>query len=222
MQVETEKENAVNIRAVKLLSLGALMAFVLVASAVTAQDDGTGGYGSDYGTMSGPGMMGGYGMMHGPGMMGGYGMMYSPGMMPGAGMMGGYGPMHGPGMMRVNPAWMPSLTNDQRDEIGNLRQDLHKQRWENMGRIMEQRQKLLELYSVESPDAKKIGAVYGEIFNLLRQTIEASIDARNRTRAVLTEEQRAQLDQWRRGWSAGYGGPGMMGPGMMGPGMMGQ
>ena len=60
-----------------------------------------GGYGPGYG----PGMMGGpgYGRGYGPGMMGGpgYGRGYGPGYGMGPGMMGGYGPGYGmgPGMM---------------------------------------------------------------------------------------------------------------------------
>ena len=154
--------------------------------------------------MHGPGMMGGYETMHGPGMMGGYGTMHGPGMM------GGYGTMHGPGMMGMGPVWMLNLTDDQRDIIGKLREELRKKQWTTMGQIMDERQKLSELYSADSPDANKVGAIYGKIFDLRRQMIEATIDVRNRMQALLTQEQQTQLDQWRHGWGAGFGGPGMM------------
>jgi Spy/CpxP family protein refolding chaperone len=211
-------------RTIRALSLGALLAMVTVAASVWAHGGGPGGYGPGYGYGygMGPGMMGGYGTMHGPGMMGGYGM-YGPGMMGGGygmgpGMMGGYG-MYGPGMMGMGPVWMLNLTDEQRAKISKLQEQLRKKQWTTMGQIMDERQKLYELYSAENPDPKKVGAVYGKIFDLRRQMIEAAIDTQNRAQAVLTQEQRAQLEQWRHGW--GPGGPGVMGPGTMGPGMMG-
>ncbi len=208
-------------RAITTLSLGGLLAMVIVIADVSAHGGGAGGYGPGYGygygmgEGMGPGMMGGYGMMHGPGMMGGYGMMHDPGMM------GGEGMMYGPGMMGMGPVWMLNLTDEQRAKISKLQGELRKKQWATMGQIMDERQKLFELYSADSPDAKKVGAVYGKIFDLRRQMIEAAIDTQNHTQALLTKEQRAQLDQWRHGWGAGPGGPGMMGPGMMGPGPRG-
>jgi Spy/CpxP family protein refolding chaperone len=189
-------------RTIKTLSLGWLLAVVIVTADVSAHGGGAGGYGPGYGYGygMGPGMMGGYGMMHGPGMMGGEGMMY------------------GPGMMGMGPVWMLNLTDEQRAKISKLQDELRKKQWATMGQIMDEREKLFELYSDDSPDAKKVGAVYGKIFDLRRQMIEATIDTQNRMQALLTKEQRAQLDQWRHGWGPGPGGPGMMGPGMMGPG----
>jgi Spy/CpxP family protein refolding chaperone len=189
-------------RTIRALSLGALLAMVTVAASVWAHGGGPGGYGPGYGYGygMGPGMMGGYGTMHGPGMMGGYGM-------------------YGPGMMGMGPVWMLNLTDEQRAKISKLQEQLRKKQWTTMGQIMDERQKLYELYSAENPDPKKVGAVYGKIFDLRRQMIEAAIDTQNRAQAVLTQEQRAQLEQWRHGW--GPGGPGVMGPGTMGPGMMG-
>lgn len=192
---------------IRTVSLGGLLAMTIVAAGVWAHGGGAGGYGPGYsygmGEGMGPGMMGGHGMMHGPGMMEGEDMMY------------------GAGMMGMGPVWMLNLTDEQRAKIGNLQGELRKKQWTTMGQIMDERQQLFELYAADSPDPKKVGAVYGKIFDLRRQMIEAAIDARNRTQALLTQEQRAQLGQWRHGWGAGSGGPGMMGPGMMGPGMMG-
>jgi Spy/CpxP family protein refolding chaperone len=195
-------------RTIKALSLGALLAMGTVAAGAWAHGSGPGGYGPGYGYGydMGPGMMGGYGMMHGPGMMGGYGPGY------------GYGYGMGPGMMGMGPVWMLKLTDEQRAKISKLQNELRKKQWATMGQIMDEREKLFELYSTENPDSKKVGAVYGKIFDLRRQMIEAAIDTRNRVQGLLTQEQRAQLEQWRHGWGASPGGPGMMGPGMMGPG----
>lgn len=168
------------------------------------------------GGMGGMGMMGG-GMMGGPGMMGGgYGM--------GPGMMGG-----DTGMMGMGPVGMLNLSDDQRDKIEKIYDDERKKHWDVAGKMMEEQNRLRDLYQTDEPDPKKVGAVYGNIAKLRQQMVETHIQARNQIQALLTKEQREQLRQWRRGgWGPGYGprnmpGPGGgMGPGMMGPGMMGR
>ena len=80
--------------------------------------------------------------------------------------------------------------------------------------------KLRDLYDTDTPDAKKIGAVYDKIFGLKRQLIVSGIEANNKARAVLTKEQQEQIKQMRRG-GMGMGGYGPRGGGM-GPGMMGR
>jgi Spy/CpxP family protein refolding chaperone len=146
---------------------------------------------------------GGYGMgsgMMGPGMM-------APGMM-GHGMMGHMGPM-----------WMLNLTAEQRAQIRGIHDEQRTQRWSIMGKIMDESSQLHVLYAAEKWDPKAIGAVYGKIFDLKRQMIEASISAHNRWEAVLTQEQRDQLDKWRWemfiGGGTGRGGFGPMHRGMM-------
>ncbi|HEX9741448.1 MAG TPA: hypothetical protein VGA17_01495, partial [Nitrospiraceae bacterium] len=116
----------------------------------------------------GPGMMGGQGM--GPGMMGGQGM--GPGMMGGQGM--GSGMMGGRGM-GPGPMYGLDLNGDQRKQIAGIRSGLRKQHWGLHGQMMDARDELFELYADETPDPKKIGAVYGKIFDLRRQMIESAI-----------------------------------------------
>jgi Spy/CpxP family protein refolding chaperone len=189
--------------------------FITIISLGTARaDDDSYGWGMMHGGYGGMGM-GGYGMMGG---YGGYGMM-GPGMMGGGygGMsMGGYGMMGYGGMLNLSQA--------QRDKIQNIQQSLRKSHFAMMESMIEERQKLPELYNQENPSASKIGAVYGRIFAIQRQMIESSINARNQTNKVLTKEQREQIQQWHRGmWGGGYGPRGRMGnPEQMphNPGMM--
>ncbi len=132
---------------------------------------------------AGPGMMGDYGMGHG--MMGGNGM--------GPGMMGSYG------MMGAGPMSGLELNRDQRKQMLRIQSELRKQNWALQGEILDAREQLFELYLEDTLDAKKIGAVYAKIFDLRRQMIEAGINAHNRQRTVLTEEQRQQLRYRRHG-----------------------
>jgi Spy/CpxP family protein refolding chaperone len=133
-------------------------------------------------------MMGGYGM--GPGMMGGYGM--------GPGMMGGYG--MGPGMMGWGLYGL-NLSAKQRDEINKIFSDMHEKHWALMQAMHQDAAELYKLYSQETPDAKAIGKIYGQIFDMQRQMIEDGITSQNRVNAILTKEQREQLrEQAREGW----------------------
>jgi len=188
---------------------------------------GGGGYGPGYGMMGGYGP---YGM--GPGMMGGYGM--------GPGMMGGYG--MGPGMMGYGPLGSLDLSDEQRTKINKIIDAEHKQHWAIMGQMMEEQNKMRDLFSADEPDPKKVGAVYGRIAKLQQQMLETQIQASNQVQQVLTKEQRERLREWKRGgWGPGWGprapdqGPrapdqdsrdqsgrhGMMGPGGA-PGMSGR
>jgi Spy/CpxP family protein refolding chaperone len=188
----------------------ALLASVSVSPA-HAQESGTMGppYGPMmYGPMGPGGTMGGPGMM-GPGMGGMMGM--GPGTMgQGPGMMGG-------GMMGMGPFAMLNLSDEQRAKINKIQDELHKKNWDTQGKIMEENTKLRDLYDVDTPDPKKISAVYERIYALKRQTIEASIEAHNKMRALLTKEQQDQLANLRRGRGMPMGGAGMMGPGAYGP-----
>jgi hypothetical protein len=145
--------------------------------------------GNQYGM--GSGMMGrSYGM--GPGMMGGsYGMgprMMGGGYGVGTGMMGRYA--MGPGVMGggygVGMGMMGS-------ELG-----------------------LRNLYAEKQPDPRKVGAVYSRLGTLEGQLAENRVEAMNQARSLLTEQQRSQLDRWRReGWWWGGvpSGPGAAAPG---------
>ena len=232
---------------------GMVLAAALAAGAATAwaadADEATGGNGPYYGM--GPGMMWGGGYGPGYGMMGGYGSYgMVPGMMGGyggygmgPGMMGGYGGYgmgpgmmwgggYGMGMMGYGPLGSLNLTDEQRAKINKIYDAEQKQHWATMGQMMEQQNKLRDLYSVEEPDPKKVGAVYGQIAKLRQQMLESDVRASNQVQQVLTKEQREQLREWNRGQRGpGWGpqrGPGRAGPadrpapggrsGMMGPG----
>ena len=191
------------------------------AGILAAEQDGSMMSNGDMSTYMQPGQMGDGGMgMMGGGMMdmmmgggpgGGMGMMGGGGMMGGMGMGGpGMGMMGGGMMGGMGPVWMLDLSDEQRGKIEKIQDDARRKNWDTYGKIMDEQSKLRDLYSGETVDAKKVGAVYGGIAKLQQQVIEASVEAHNRIQAVLTKEQKEQLRQWRRG---GMGGRGMMGPG---------
>lgn len=206
--------------ALKLTSASAAFVALMSIAVPSAHAHEPGAMTPPYGPM-GPGGMGGPGMMGmGPGM----GMMgMGGGMGMGPGMMGGGMGMMGPGM-GMGPFAMLDLSDEQRAKINKIQDELHRKNWDTQGKILEESAKLRDLYDVDTPDAKKISAVYERIYALKRQMIEANIEAHNRMRAVLTKEQQDQLKNWRRRGPGMYGyGPGMMmGPRGMGPGMMGR
>jgi len=130
-------------------------------------------------------------------------------------MMGG-GMGMGGGMMGMGPYHMLNLTDDQRSRINKMHDAQRRKHWETMGKIMDERAKLRDLYSADKLDTKRILKVQEEIDRMHRSMLEQHLNTRNQIDALLTPEQREQLKSYRRG---GMGmGPGMMGRGGMGPG----
>ncbi|MHB8729276.1 MAG: Spy/CpxP family protein refolding chaperone [Sulfuricaulis sp.] len=199
---------------------GISLAAVLAVAAATAwsvdADESAGGIGPHG---MGPGMMGGsYGGM-GSGMMNGsYGGMGMMGM--GQGMMGGAG--MGAGMMGFGPVRYLDLSDEQRAKINKIGDAERKQHWAVMGQMMEEQNKLRDLYYAAEPDPKKVGAVYGQISKLRQQMLETHIQAANEMRQVLTKEQREQLREWSRGGMGPAGRQVPMGSGAMPGGMIGR
>lgn len=169
------------------LIAAAAVAVLAVAASAWSQPYGMGpgeGYGPGYGM--GPGMMGGYGPGYGmgPGMMGGYG----PGSGMGPGMMGGYGPGFGYGM---------DLTDEQRDKIAEIRQELADKHWELMGKMHRQGGPMYQAFGAGPLDEKAARKAFEEMAAAQKQMFELSLQARKRIETVLTPEQREQM---RRGW----------------------
>lgn len=142
---------------------------------------GGGGYGPGYGM--GPGMMGGYGM--GPGMMGGSG----PGYGMGPGMMGGYGPGFGYGV---------ELSAEQREKIGEIQQEFAGKHWELMGKLHARGGPMAEAFGGPF-DEKAARGAYDTIAQAHKEMFEAQLQMRKRVEAVLTPQQREQMQRGYRG-----------------------
>lgn len=155
-----------------------------------------GGYGPGYG----PGMMYGYGGGYpmGPGMMYGYGGGYpmGPGMMygygrgyygMGPGMMWGYGPGYGVG---YGPGL--DLSDGQRSKIADIQQNLHGKQFALMG-------KMQQIYArgFDPEDTAAAQKAYKEIAALRQQMFNNALAAHKQVDAVLTKEQREQLQRGR-------------------------
>lgn len=130
-----------------------------------------GGYGPGYGMgpgMMGPGMMGGHGM--GRGMMGGYGW-------------GGYGGLN--------------LDDEQRAKIAAIQEESSRKQWELVGKMHEQRHQLHEFDSSGKVDESAARKAYQAMSDARKAMFENSLDVRKRVDAVLTKEQREQLQSGR-------------------------
>ncbi|MHB8453506.1 MAG: Spy/CpxP family protein refolding chaperone [Acidiferrobacterales bacterium] len=99
-----------------------------------------------------------------------------------------------------------NLTDQQRKTINGVFDAERKQHWVVMGKMLDEQEKLRDLFAQDEPDPKKVGAVYGQIAILRQQMIEAHVQAENQMQNVLTKEQREQFHEWRRGdWGPGRG-----------------
>lgn len=132
------------------------------------------------------------------------------------GAMMGFGTM-GQGLM-MNPgvtggpdalAWMAAggmldLNDDQRRQIEKIGDEIRGRQWDLMAKLRSERLKLLELDRMERPDPAAVGAQYAKAAQLQRQLIELSLDARNRSDAVLDQAQLDRLRSWRRSWTLAH------------------
>lgn len=89
------------------------------------------------------------------------------------------------------------LSQEQRAQVEEIHHELERTLWQLEGPLIDERAHLRKLYAASEWDPQAIGKVYAAIFDLRRQRIEATIDAYNRARAALSEEQREQLREWR-------------------------
>ena len=113
----------------------------------------------------------------------------------------GYGHM---GMMGNNYMHMLNLSESQRKSIRNIQKETRTQHLSLHDKLTESTDKLYSLYKEDKPDAKKIGSIYKNIFDVKRQQIELSITTKNKTYDVLTKEQKEKLKEWKAS-GMGYG-----------------
>jgi Spy/CpxP family protein refolding chaperone len=134
--------------------------------------------GPGMGSMAGGMMAGGMGMMGGMGIMGGG--------MRGHGM--GMGYMMSPAMMQ-----MLDLSPEQKAKISQIQAQARKKQWQIMGDLREERIRLQELMSSDTPDPAAATAQYQKVQDLERRLFEGALVARNQVDAALTPEQKEEL-----------------------------
>ncbi len=165
-------------------TLLAIVATALLAASAQAQPGG-----------GGPGMMDGYGPGYGRG-PGWHGMMDGYGRGPDWGGMG-HG-MMGQGMMGFgSDYWSLKLSDAQRDKILSIERTASNKRWDLMRKMHEQGFRMRENYATGKLDDEALRKNYQAMSEAHKEMFEASLQARKDIEAVLTPEQRAQLD---RGW----------------------
>jgi hypothetical protein len=122
----------------------------------------------------GPGhMMGGHMMGMGPGHMMGRHMGMGPGY-------GRWGMRGRKGMMTGMPMMYSSLRfidKSKRPQVRKILTDLQKQNWQKMGKIIDLRAKLAQLYDADTLDVKAISQIYNQMFQIRRQMMEARLNA---------------------------------------------
>jgi Spy/CpxP family protein refolding chaperone len=125
---------------------------------------------------------------------------YHGGMSPGHGMMGpgmGGDDMMGPGCGMMGQGWgrnIPGLTPDQRTKITSIRRDLRNKQLALTDQIHDQYQSA-SLYRNGQIDEQAARRTYDATEKLRRQMFENWLDAQKRMNAVLTPQQRDQLQR---------------------------
>lgn len=86
------------------------------------------------------------------------------------------------------------LTEEQQKQVKQITRDLRKKHWAMMEQRMTLAEQLDDAYSAsEKPDPAKISELYGKYFEIRKQMIQDSLEARNKIYDLLTAEQREQL-----------------------------
>jgi Spy/CpxP family protein refolding chaperone len=153
-----------------------------------------------------PGPQGGYGPGCGYGYGRGAGMMYSygPGYGMSPGMMYGYGHGYGMGpemMYGYGPAYqLLDLSEEQAAKVEKIVADARQMQWSLANESIAASAKLNELLGTEKPDQKAVASAYRALSDLRLKRLELGLDTRAKVDAVLTKEQREQLQSWRGGW----------------------
>ena len=101
------------------------------------------------------------------------------------------------------------MSDEQEQQIDDIQHKLRKEHWALMGQMIDVEAELRKAHAADRPDPKAIGAVYGKMFDIKRQMIEAVLEARNNAKDVLTEEQLEKMRKMKhkhRGMMQGQGG----------------
>jgi Spy/CpxP family protein refolding chaperone len=113
----------------------------------------------------------------------------------GPGMMDAYGPRYGGGYAsRLN------LTDEQRDKIAEIQNELAQQRYGVMSGMHQQR---FQMFRSGKADEATLRKSFEAMQASRKAMFEASLDADKRIKAVLTPEQRKQLPRGRGGFGMG-------------------
>lgn len=152
------------------------------------------------GTMGSGGMMDGQsmGMMGSGGMMGGQGM----GMMGSGGMMGGQGMgMMGSDNMKggMGRGFGLDLSDEQKTEMGKIRAEMLPKMGELRGKMQANHEQLRVLIQSDSADQASVTQLAEQKGDLIAEMIKLRFQHRARMKALLTEEQREQMHQRRKG-----------------------
>jgi len=97
------------------------------------------------------------------------------------------------------------LNDEQRKKFRAIKHQLKKDLWALMGKMIDVKESLHQLWDVDKPDAATVGAAYKDMFDLERQAIELRVTARNAIYDILNQEQREQFRSGHRGGHHGGG-----------------
>lgn len=121
----------------------------------------------------------------------------------------------------LGPMFLLDLDDKQQAQLFEIKRGLRNSNWPLMGKQLDEKDRLHQLYAADELDAQAIEQSYGAIFELKKQMIGNVIKAQNEARKLLTPEQKEQYRDMQRGKMHGnQPGAGRMGSGMRGPGMM--
>ncbi|MDD3516916.1 MAG: Spy/CpxP family protein refolding chaperone [Chromatiales bacterium] len=125
--------------------------------------------------------------------------------------------MDDPDPMRGMPDEL-ALSDEQRETMRGIQRDLRRQTWDAQGKLIDEQERLHDLWRANPRDPQAIGEAYARMQQIQRPIIEARVKAMNAVEAALTDAQRETLRDLHRRQGSGMSGMGMHGMGMHGHG----
>ena len=114
----------------------------------------------------------------------------------GPGMMGG--PGMGPGMMEgchADPYAALKLSSEQRAQLADIQREFRRTQQKLMSRMHEQEFHMHDLFALADADEAAARKSFDTMSAAMKEMFEASLEARKRINAILTDEQRKQLQR---------------------------
>jgi len=112
----------------------------------------------------------------------------------------------------LGPIWRLDLSDAQRAQVKKITDNLRLSHVATMSKLRDARAKLREIQMAPQPDPKEVGAAYEQVSQLRQDMLEATVQARNEVRSILTPVQRQRFDDWRdMGWGRREVGPDALG-----------
>lgn len=100
----------------------------------------------------------------------------------------------GPGMMGSYRTRSDlNLTEEQRNKIAKIQDDVRPKHWELMGKMYDEQSQMNEMFSSDTRNDAALSKTYRKMSDLRHQMFDLTLDAQKKIDVLLTKEQREKV-----------------------------